>query len=146
MEAIVFSGIQGSGKTSFYRERLVETHVRISLDLLRTRNRERILLRACLEAQQPFVVDNTNPTRAERARYVGPARDAGFRVLGYFFEATPADAIARNERRHGREPIPVRGILGTYKRLELPVREEGFAELLRVRPTPGRGFAVDPLV
>ncbi len=38
MEAVVFCGIQGSGKTSFYRERLLATHVRISLDLLRTRH------------------------------------------------------------------------------------------------------------
>ena len=41
MEAIVFIGLQASGKSSFYKERFFSTHVRISLDLLRTRNRER---------------------------------------------------------------------------------------------------------
>jgi hypothetical protein len=59
MQALIFTGIQTSGKTTFYRERFFETHIRISLDMLRTRNREQILLQACLEARQPFVKDNT---------------------------------------------------------------------------------------
>jgi predicted kinase len=40
MEAVVFIGIQASGKTTFYQQRFFATHVRISLDLLRTRERE----------------------------------------------------------------------------------------------------------
>jgi hypothetical protein len=35
--------------------------------------------------QQRFVVDNTNITAAERARYILPSRAAGFRVIGYSF-------------------------------------------------------------
>ena len=54
--AILFTGIQATGKSSFYRERFFHTHVRINLDMLRTRHRERVLLRARLEALQPFVV------------------------------------------------------------------------------------------
>ena len=48
MEAIVFVGIQASGKSTFYRERFFATHVRISLDLLRTRHREGRFLQTCL--------------------------------------------------------------------------------------------------
>jgi hypothetical protein len=44
MEAVVFSGVQGVGKSTFYRERFFATHVRINLDMLRTRNREDVLL------------------------------------------------------------------------------------------------------
>src|SRR5215213_10574197 len=87
-EAVVFCGVQAAGKSTYYRERFFETHVRISMDLLKTRNRERLLLEACLLAKQPFVVDNTNPLAADRARYVHPARAAGFAVTGYFFRAT----------------------------------------------------------
>jgi hypothetical protein len=72
VEAVVFCGIQASGKSTFYRERFFPTHVRISLDLLRTRHREATFLRACLETRQRFVVDNTNPTRAERLLPLGP--------------------------------------------------------------------------
>ncbi|MDL2321544.1 ATP-binding protein, partial [Desulfosarcina sp. OttesenSCG-928-B08] len=66
MEAIIFCGIQASGKSTFYLERFFKTHVRISLDLLRTRNRENRFLSLCLETGQHFVVDNTNPTRSDR--------------------------------------------------------------------------------
>jgi hypothetical protein len=58
MEAIIFIGIQGLGKSSFYRERFFNTHIRINLDMLKTRRREQLLLQACLNAKQPFVVDN----------------------------------------------------------------------------------------
>jgi len=70
MEAVVFCGIQASGKTTYYARHFLHTHVRISLDLLRTRHRETLFLEACLETQMRFVADNTNPTREERARYV----------------------------------------------------------------------------
>jgi hypothetical protein len=53
--------------------------VRISLDLLRTRRREQLLLAACLEGRQPFVVDNTNRMIADRARYIAPTLAAGSR-------------------------------------------------------------------
>ena len=70
MEAIIFVGIQASGKSTFYRERFFDTHLRINLDMLKTRYREQLILRACIEAKQPFVVDNTNPSVEERARYI----------------------------------------------------------------------------
>ncbi|WPQ66349.1 hypothetical protein SIO70_15935 [Chitinophaga sancti] len=66
MEAIIFCGIQASGKSTFYSEHFFNSHARISLDLLNTRNREDIFLHACFSTHMPFVVDNTNPTRAER--------------------------------------------------------------------------------
>jgi hypothetical protein len=34
--------------------------------MLKTRHREHHFLQACIEARQPFVVDNTNATRVER--------------------------------------------------------------------------------
>jgi hypothetical protein len=43
-EAVLLIGIPGSGKTTFYRERFFNTHVRLSLDLLKTRERESALL------------------------------------------------------------------------------------------------------
>jgi predicted kinase len=70
MEAIIFVGLPGSGKSSFYKERFFNSHVRISLDLLKTRHRETRILDVCLETDQRFVIDNTNPTRAERSRFI----------------------------------------------------------------------------
>jgi predicted kinase len=142
MEAVIFIGIQGSGKSSFYKERFFHTHVRINLDMLRTRHRERLLLNACLEARQPFVVDSTNPTRQERARYIEAARAANFRVIGYHFDVNLADAIKRNNAREGRARIPERGVRGTHKRLQLPSFDEGFDALLRVSIDADGDFAV----
>ena len=133
MEAVIFVGIQASGKTSFYRARFFDTHLRINLDMLKTRHREQILLHACIEAKQPFVVDNTNPSVEERARYIKLARSGGFRVVGYYFNSQPKEALTRNNRRTGKARISEKGILGTYKRLCVPTAEEGFDELYYVR-------------
>ena len=144
MRAVIFCGIQGVGKSTLYRGRFFDTHVRVSLDLLRTRHRERALVEWCLAAGQPFVVDNTNVTAAERAVYVAAARGAGFAVSGYYFRSSVAEAKARNAGRVGRARVPEVGLLGTAGRLERPTLAEGFDELFYVRIDPAGGFAVEP--
>jgi predicted kinase len=145
VEAVIFVGIQGSGKTTFYKERFFETHIRLSLDMLRTRHRLRLLLRACIEARQPFVVDNTNVTVAERAEYIEAAKAAGFRVIGYFFASPVHESARRNELRTGRQRIPLKGVYGTAKRLQPPTLEEGFDAIYRVVIDAARRFVVDPV-
>jgi predicted kinase len=146
MEAVVLCGVQGSGKTSLYVERFVETHVRVSLDVLRTRNREEALVRLCLETGQRFVVDNTNPTPAERRRYVEPARAAGFRVVAYLVEIDVAEALARNAERPDRRRVRVAGVVGTGRRLQRPTPEEGFDELWHATAARDGGWRVEPLL
>lgn len=143
MEAVLFMGLQGAGKSTFYQERFFTSHVRVNLDMLRTRPRERRLVQACLEAGQAFVVDNTNPTRADRERYRGPARAAGFRVVGYYFQSRVEDCQRRNDQRPAGQRVPAIAIRGTAGRMELPGREEGFDELFYVRIAEGGGFVVE---
>lgn len=145
MEAVIFCGIQASGKSTFYKERFADTHLRLNMDMLRTRYREALLLDAFLRAKQPFVVDNTNPTAAERARYIGPARAARFRVVGFFFEVLLEEALLRNAGRNGRERIPERGVRGTFKRFEVPHPEEGYDELYRVVSLHNAGYEITRL-
>jgi predicted kinase len=133
MEAVIFVGVQGSGKTSFYLERFFETHVRISLDMLRTRHREQLLLASCLQAKQSFVIDNTNPLPADRSRYIAPAHAAGFCVVAYFFETALGEAIRRNSQRAGRKKIPAPAVAGTFRKMQPPTLEEGFDEVHTVR-------------
>jgi predicted kinase len=146
MEAVVLCGVQGSGKTTLYCDRFLDTHVRVSMDLLHTRGREAAFLELCLQTRQPFVVDNTNPTPADRRRYVEPARAAGFRVIGYLVEVDAAEAFARNAERTGRSRIPDSGVAGTARRLLRPTLEEGFDELWHATAAPGGGWRVEPLV
>jgi predicted kinase len=146
MEAVVLCGVQGSGKTTLYRDRFLATHVRVSLDLLRTREREAAFVRLCLEQRQPFVVDNTNPTPADRVRYLEPARAAGFRTVGYLVEVDAAEAFARNAERAGTGRIPPGNVAATARRLVRPTPEEGFDELLHATAAAGGGWRVEPLL
>jgi predicted kinase len=143
VEVVIFIGLQGAGKSTFYKDRFFATHLRINLDMLKTRHRERRLLQVCLETRQPFVVDNTNPTRAERAVYIQAAKEAGFRVIGYYFQSRVEDCKRRNEQRTPNLQVPLRGILGTAGRMELPSKEEGFDELHYVRINEAGSFVVE---
>ena len=143
MEAVIFAGLQGAGKSTFYKERFFDTHLRLNLDMLKTRHREMLLLRACVGSGLRFVVDNTNPTRAERQVYIEPAKAAGFRVVGYYFQSRVEDCKRRNEQRPAARQVPLRGILGTAGRMELPSLREGFDELLYVRIGEDGGFVVE---
>ena len=142
MEAIVFIGIQGTGKSSFYQERFLHTHVRLNSDMLKTKHRLRLLLQACLDAKQPFVLDNTNVTKEVRAEFIAQAKRKGFRVVGYYFRSDINSALARNSERLASARIPDRGVLGTYKKLEIPERAEGFDALYYVRIDQAGQFEV----
>lgn len=131
MEIIIFTGIQATGKSEFFKRRFYNTHVRINLDMLKTRNRENILVNACLEAKQPIVVDNTNPTVADRKKYIDAAKSKGFKVIGYYFSSGIGEAIERNEKRERK--VPAAAIRSTHSNLELPAFSEGFDELYYVK-------------
>src|SRR6516162_9758910 len=120
MELVILMGLQATGKSTFCRERFYNSHVRINLDTLKTRHREHKLVEACLSSKTKFIVDNTNLTREDRARYIVPAKAARFRITGYFFESKVADAINRNAGRKGRERVPDIAIVAFSERIELP--------------------------
>jgi predicted kinase len=142
MEAVILIGIQGSGKSSFCKGRFFDTHVRINLDMLRRRPREAILVEACLKARQPFVVDNTNPTRADRQRYIPAAKAAGFRIVGYYFESDVDACDRRNRQRPAAKVVPRSAVVAAHGRLEPPALDEGFDELHHVTIGPDGAFVV----
>ncbi len=143
MEVVLLIGLQASGKSAFCRQRFFDSHVRLNLDMLKTRHREKCLMQVCFETQQPFVVDNTNPAKADRQRYVDPARTRGFRVVGYYFQSQVEACKKRNDQRPDDQRVPLPGILGTYGRLEVPSLEEGFDELHYVRIADDGSFVVE---
>jgi len=143
MQLVIFIGIQASGKSSFFKERFFDTHVRINMDMLNTRHREQVLFEACLRGKQPMVIDNTNPSIEDRRRYIEPARAAKFSVTGYYFQSVIDAALARNAAR-GEQAVPERGVRGTYSKLVLPSATEGFDQRFYVRLHPEGGFIVLP--
>jgi predicted kinase len=143
MEAVIFIGVQATGKSTFFKERFADTHVRINLDMLRTRHREQLILAACFEARQSFVVDNTNPTVEDRKRYILPAKAANFEIIGYYFQSKLSELLQRNQQRSGKERIPIPGVRAAFRELEIPKLAEGFDKLYCVRiDTPG-SFVVE---
>lgn len=143
MDMILFVGAQGVGKSTFFHAHFRDTHLRINLDMLRTRHRENGLIEACLAFKQRFVVDNTNPTIVDRARYIAKARAAGFAVHGYVFEAQYDDLLARNALREGKARVPDAAIRATLKRWEPPSLSEGFDSLQHVLVASDGAFTLD---
>ncbi|MFL6450704.1 MAG: AAA family ATPase [Bryobacteraceae bacterium] len=131
-EAIIFTGLQGSGKTTYFEKYFATTHAHISRDVLRTADLESALVRECFQTGRSFVVDNTNATRAVRALYIHQAKAAGFQIRSYFFDTPVRTAIGRNNHRKDKKPIPVPAILRTAKLLERPTLDEGFDEVRTV--------------
>ncbi len=129
MEAIIFVGLQASGKSTFYKNHYFNTHLRISNDLLKTKYREKKLLEICLDTDMPFVVDNTNPTRAVRAKYIDLLKGSKFKIRCVYFRIDLERSLAWNRSRSGAALIPDVGIFDTHKRIELPTMAEGFDQM-----------------
>ena len=127
MQAVIFMGLQASGKSSYYRAGFADSHIRINLDMLRTRHRENLFLECCLEAKQAFVIDNTNPTKEDRQRYILKAKAADFKVIGYHFISDLKSCLERNMQRP--RPIPEVALKSTHQKFESPDYAEGFDHL-----------------
>jgi predicted kinase len=143
VELVLLIGIPATGKTSFYASEFLRSHLRISRDTLGTKYREAALFNEALRTQARVVVDDTNVTRADRARFIVPAKEAGYAVRGYFFESRREDARARNAVRDERDRVPEVAIRDKSSRLELPCLGEGFDELFFVRLDGDRGFVTE---
>lgn len=145
MQLIIFTGVQASGKSSYYLLHLAHSHLRINLDMLKTRHRENMIFETCLASKTKMVIDNTNPTKADRARHIQRAKDTGFEVISYYFETDLSSTLERNNHRKGNANIPEVGVRATYKKLEVPTLDEGFDEVFKVKIVGNGEFSVVPL-
>ncbi|HMJ69735.1 MAG TPA: AAA family ATPase [Cyclobacteriaceae bacterium] len=133
MQLILFIGTPGSGKSTFYKEKFFNSHMRISLDLLNTRNKEQRFLDLAFSLQQRIVVDNTNVLKEERAKYIIQARLNRYEVIGYYFESNLTDCLQRNENRIVNDKIEKVGVIAKFKQLQSPSLDEGFNMLYLAR-------------
>ena len=107
--------------------------------------RQRRAIDEALAAGSSVVVDNTNPSAADRAALMELARARNARVIGYFFDVSTRAAVARNAARSGREKVPNVAIFTVAKRLQPPTIAEGYDELFRVEIGEDRALKVSPL-
>ena len=131
-------GLQGSGKSTWVARHLAATHAVVSKDhwpnARRREARQRRVVAELLDAGARVVVDNTSPSRVDRAPLIAAARTAGVPVRAVWVDTPVEVCLARNQAREGRARVPVRGLLGTRSRLVPPTRDEGFAHVDVVRP------------
>lgn len=133
LEVVIFVGLQGAGKSTLYLRRFADTHTLVNKDRFRDSRRparrQQRLLADVLAAGFSVVVDDTNPSPAERQALVAIARACGARVVGYHFTATPDECARRNEARPKARRGPV---VAAAQRLVRPARDEGFDEIWSV--------------
>ncbi|WP_180116353.1 AAA family ATPase [Acinetobacter sp. YH12140] len=145
MQLIIFTGVQASGKSTFYMLNLYHSHLRINLDMLKTRHRENMIFEAGLASKTKMVIDNTNPDQEARARYIKRAVDAGFEVIAYYFETDLDSTLKRNSLREGKAHIPEVGVHATYRKLQVPSRDEGFDQIFKIKIISHGEFSILPM-
>ena len=149
LELAILVGLQGAGKSTFYRERLAATHDHVSKDLMpnvrRRGERQLALVDAALAAGRSVAVDNTNPSKADRAALLAAGRARGARVVVYVLKTPVRDALARNRTREGKQRVPDVAVFATARKLEPPTREEGFDAIFEVHARGGAFEVVQPL-
>lgn len=146
LELVILIGLQASGKSTFFRDYLAATHVSVSKDLMRNnRNKSRRqiqLIENALEAGHSVAVDNTNPAVLDRSGLIDIARIYNAQIIGYYFESTVSDCLARNQERSGKSQVPDIAIYATIKKMVLPSYDEGFDRLFFVRMADNLAFEV----
>lgn len=141
MEMILFAGLPGCGKSTYYKEHFFNTHLRISNDLLKTKNRSARLLDFCFETKMSFVVDNTNTTKEVRSKIIQACDEAAvkqkesIKKICYYFECDSKICLERNENRTGKDKVPKQAIFSKAKEFEIPELEEGFDEMYIIDST-----------
>ena len=142
MEMIMLIGIPASGKSSFYKARLADTHVRINGDMLGGNHGcEADLAEACFKHGQPLCIDKMNFTPQHREPYLERAKQMGFLRVGYFFVTTREIALERNQHNPDRieKGLPDIAIHNAAGKLLSPIYSEGFDRLFSVELVTAMG-------
>lgn len=132
-ELVIFVGLPGAGKSTYYFAHFAGTHVHVSKDLMRNARsreaRQQQMIEQALSAGKSVVVDNTNPSRAIRAPLIALGKRHGARIVAYYFECSVREALMRNQQREGRGRVPNVAVFVAAKKLAPPALDEGFDEV-----------------
>jgi len=131
MEVVMFVGIPGCGKSTYFKENYALSHVRINQDSLKKASKMVYLYGVCLKRGISCVLDNCNITAEYREIFIGHAKEAGFEVRCVFFDIPFEICYERNLKR--LDPVPDVGIKSKARDLEIPLITEGFKSVEYIR-------------
>lgn len=135
---VILSGLPGSGKSTFAKNRLCSIHnyAYISRDEIRKifyqeehafRYEKKAYyeminqISDALRARQDVVLDATNLTEKSRQRLLSCLKDCGEYSIEYYAFLIPVEVcLERNDKRFGREYVPPNAILEMSKRYSVP--------------------------
>lgn len=140
-EVVLLVGFPACGKSFFSQTYLVpKGYVHVNRDTLGTWKKCVDMCAKSLRQGQSVVIDNTNPDKESRQRYINCAKTAKVPCRCFYFTATITQA--RHNERY-REMIdkshqPINDmIMNTFKsKLKVPESSEGFTEIVRVNLIP----------
>lgn len=139
MNLVIFTGLQASGKSTYYKRNYVDTHVRVNLDMLKaSRSKERKLMDGCIDAKIPCVIDNTNLTVEHRKVYIERYSQAGYQIESCFFDSSLEECLERNSTRDDKPPIANVALYTASKKLQIPEHCEGFTRVIAVSIVNGQ--------
>lgn len=131
-------GLQGAGKSTWVARHLAGTHAVVSKHhwprARRREARQQRVVAELLAEGRSVVVDNTNPSPAERAPLIALARAAGVPVRAVWVD-TPLE-VCRERNAARPEPVPPVGLHAAVARFVPPSTGEGFASVDVVRSGP----------
>ena len=137
---IVFVGLQGSGKSTYYNKHFVrkrQYYVRVSKDLMtgsstKKRDTQREMISLALLKGLNVIVDNTSVSAAVRKPLIDLGHLFGARVVAYWFPMSVKECVARNAQRKGKAKVPNVAIYTMAKKFEDPTIAEGFDEVMKI--------------
>lgn len=131
-EVVVFVGCPASGKSTI-RERYFTPHgyTAVNRDTLGTKEKCLKVADGALKAGKSVIVDNTNPTKADRKLYIDLAKQNGAKVRCFYFKLDTKLSYHLNMFRQvqsngERRRVPEVAYRTYEKYFEYPKTSEGF--------------------
>lgn len=141
---VLMHGMPASGKTSFVRRHLLSRgYIWINQDTMQTFARCARATREALASGYSVVIDNTNPNKKARGRYIeiGKGCNQGLKILALSMK-TPKDLaqhlniVRERESKGGVQHIPVVAYHMFLKRASPPELEEGIDRIADIKFLP----------
>jgi bifunctional polynucleotide phosphatase/kinase len=125
-ELVVFVGMPGSGKSSYYHKNLKE-HIHIEQDKIGTRPKLLKELDKAFLTGKSIVIDSTNPSQEKRSEYYEKAKKHNYNIKVIYFLV---NGTGFNKLRE--KPVPDIVYHIYFKNLEAPTAENTEGEILYV--------------